>query len=348
MNNTPLTADEISLYDRQIRLWGMEAQANLRNSKILVINMTGVGVEIVKNLTLGGVGSITICDNSELKEQDLNSNFFVTKEEVGKNKAEASLEKIQAMNPRVVVSVDTRNWEDIEKSEISKYHIIVATGLNSAQNSRLNNISRELAIPLISCCTHGLYGLIFNDLIKCTNWIKLERSESRKVGPLNPVSKILDIQDIVENDIEMQKILVENKYRKWDELSGSFLNEKYPSERKKKKKINNVLISLLGLLELPEVYLNLDIERISIDGNTLKDKITQVSNRLKLPECIQMGEEELDIFRRHAYCEYQPTNSIIGGVVSQDIINALVHKELPNNNISILDGFNNEMPVYTL
>ena len=81
--NSALTADEISLYDRQIRLWGMEAQTSLRNSTILVINMSGVGVEIVKNLTLGGVGGVTIMDDSVLKEQDLNCNFFVDRSQVG-------------------------------------------------------------------------------------------------------------------------------------------------------------------------------------------------------------------------------------------------------------------------
>jgi ubiquitin-like 1-activating enzyme E1 A len=348
MDETALTADEINLYDRQIRLWGMEAQTNLRNSNILVINLTGLGVEIVKNLTLGGIGSLTILDDSELKEQDLDSNFFVTYDQIGLLKVNAAKEKIQDMNPRVKLNIDSRYWEELKIEEFKKFQIIVATGLNSLQISKLNKISRDLNIPFISCCVHGMYGFIFNDLIKCKNWITLEKNENRKIGEFNLVSNILEIEDIIENDLEKQKILVENEYRKWDELSGQYLNKQFPTDKKKKKKINSTLISILALLELSDKYLNLEIEKVSISNEELKDKITIILNKLELPNNIQMNEEEIERFLRHAYCEYQPTNSIIGGVVSQDIINILVQKELPINNVSILDGFKSEMPVYNL
>lgn len=348
MGTTELTADEISLYDRQIRLWGLEAQVNLRNSKILVINLTGVGVEIVKNLMLGGAGTITLMDKSVLKEQDLNSNFFVSKEHVGELKVEAAADKIREMNPRVRFESDSRNWEDIEAEDYKPYHAIVATGLNSRQIEKINKISRELKIPLFACSTHGMYGFIFNDLIQCSNWIKLERSENRKIGEYDLTSTILDIKDITENDKELQNVLVENRYREWTELSSKYLNQQYPTDKKKLKKINPVLIAMLGLLELPEIYLHRDIEAVNIDKGDLEAEMDKVMGKLELPRSIAMEGADLDRFIRHAYCEYQPTNSIIGGVVSQDIINTLVHKELPVNNVSILDGFNCEMPIYKM
>lgn len=343
-----LTKDEISLYDRQIRLWGMEAQTNLRNSNILVINLTGVGVEIVKNLTLGGVGTLTLMDSSKLKEQDLNSNFFVEEKQVGMLKVEASKTRIQDMNPRVQFKIDSRDWETLNEEEFSKFQVIVSTGFNSAQISKLNKITRKLNIPFISCCVHGMYGFIFNDLIKCESWIKLEKSNLRKVGDLDMVSKILSLEDITENDIELQKVLISNEYRNWDELSGKYLNSQFPTDKKKKKKINPSLISLLALLDLSDIYLHKDIEDVIIEKEDLLNSITKVLKKLELPSSIQMNDDCLKKFIRNAYCEYQPTNAIIGGVVSQDIINTLVHKELPINNVCILDGFNSEMPVYNL
>lgn len=348
MTGKKLTKDEISLYDRQIRLWGMEAQTNLRNSSILVINLTGVGVEIVKNLTLGGVGSLTLMDSSKLKEQDLNCNFFVDKEQVGMLKVNASKDRIQDMNPRVQFEIDSRDWETLEDEEFSKYQLIVSTGLNSKQISKLNNITRKLNIPFISCCVHGMYGFIFNDLIQVKSWIKLEKSDLRKVGDIDLVSKILSLEDITENDVKLQKILVENNYRKWDELSGKYLNLQFPTDKKKKKKINPTLISILALLNLNDNYLHKDIEDVIISKVELNNNITKILKMLELPTIIEMNEKDTERFIKHAYCEYQPTNAIIGGVVSQDIINTLVHKELPINNVSILDGFNSEMPIYNL
>ena len=50
-----ISEDEAALYDRQIRLWGIDAQKKLLSSKILLINMQGLGAEIAKNLVLSGI-----------------------------------------------------------------------------------------------------------------------------------------------------------------------------------------------------------------------------------------------------------------------------------------------------
>ncbi|KAL2270324.1 hypothetical protein VTJ83DRAFT_2508 [Remersonia thermophila] len=59
-----ISADEIALYDRQIRLWGMKAQEKIRNANILLITIRALGNEVAKNLVLAGIGSLTILDPS--------------------------------------------------------------------------------------------------------------------------------------------------------------------------------------------------------------------------------------------------------------------------------------------
>lgn len=64
----------------------MEAQTRLRNSKVLVINMGALAGEIIKNLVLAGIGSLTILDSNKLvSERDLGAQFFLRPEHVGKN-----------------------------------------------------------------------------------------------------------------------------------------------------------------------------------------------------------------------------------------------------------------------
>ncbi|KAI7609778.1 hypothetical protein KC319_g20810, partial [Hortaea werneckii] len=55
-----LSADEIALYDRQIRLWGAQAQERIRSANILLVSLRALGTEIAKNLTLAGISSLTI------------------------------------------------------------------------------------------------------------------------------------------------------------------------------------------------------------------------------------------------------------------------------------------------
>lgn len=79
-----LSADEIALYDRQIRLWGAQAQERIRSAHVLLISLRALGTEIAKNLTLAGISSLTIVDNEPVTEEDLGSGYFLRDEDVGK------------------------------------------------------------------------------------------------------------------------------------------------------------------------------------------------------------------------------------------------------------------------
>lgn len=80
-----LTADEIALYDRQIRLWGAQAQERIRSAHILLISLRALGTEIAKNLTLAGINSLTIIDDDVVTEEDLGTQYFVREEDLGKS-----------------------------------------------------------------------------------------------------------------------------------------------------------------------------------------------------------------------------------------------------------------------
>lgn len=79
-----LSADEIALYDRQIRLWGAQAQERIRSANILLISLKALGTEIAKNLTLAGISSLTIIDDDPVSEEDLGAQYFLREEDIGK------------------------------------------------------------------------------------------------------------------------------------------------------------------------------------------------------------------------------------------------------------------------
>jgi hypothetical protein len=82
--NSGLSADDFALYDRQIRLWGAQAQERIRNAHILLVSLRALGTEIAKNLTLAGISSLTIVDDEPVTEEDLGSCYFLRDEDVGK------------------------------------------------------------------------------------------------------------------------------------------------------------------------------------------------------------------------------------------------------------------------
>jgi ubiquitin-like 1-activating enzyme E1 A len=94
---------EAEVYDRQIRLWGVEAQKRIQNAKVLLCGMRALNAEVCKNLVLAGI-SATIQDHEAVTPADIGAQFFLTADDVGKNRAAASLERVTELNS--LVSVD--------------------------------------------------------------------------------------------------------------------------------------------------------------------------------------------------------------------------------------------------
>ncbi|KAF8916961.1 hypothetical protein CPB85DRAFT_1286946 [Mucidula mucida] len=63
MSSTEFTEEEQSRYDRQIRLWGIEAQQSRAAS--------GTATEVIKNIVLAGIGKLVMVDDGDVAEEDL-------------------------------------------------------------------------------------------------------------------------------------------------------------------------------------------------------------------------------------------------------------------------------------
>lgn len=58
------------------RIWGDQGQAALENASVCLLNCGPTGSETLKNLVLGGIGSITVVDGSRIEIGDLGNNFM--------------------------------------------------------------------------------------------------------------------------------------------------------------------------------------------------------------------------------------------------------------------------------
>ena len=76
-----------SLYSRQLYVLGHDAMKKMAKSAVLVSGMKGLGLEIAKNIILGGVKSVTLHDVENAEIIDLSSQFYLSEEDVGKNRA---------------------------------------------------------------------------------------------------------------------------------------------------------------------------------------------------------------------------------------------------------------------
>lgn len=78
----PAEIDE-GLYSRQLYVLGHDAMRRMASSDVLISGLGGLGVEIAKNVILGGVKSVTLHDDAVCKLADLGSQFYLTEADVG-------------------------------------------------------------------------------------------------------------------------------------------------------------------------------------------------------------------------------------------------------------------------
>ncbi|KAJ2740961.1 E1 ubiquitin-activating protein aos1, partial [Coemansia sp. BCRC 34301] len=98
-SNGVISKEEEALYDRQIRLWGMEAQSRLRNCSILFVGVKAVTLEACKNLVLGGVGQLAIYDPQPISKLDLETQYYFSESNIGQPKDKVLAEKLGVLNP---------------------------------------------------------------------------------------------------------------------------------------------------------------------------------------------------------------------------------------------------------
>ena len=79
-------AEEAALYDRQLRLWGSEAQSRIRQARIVIAPFEGgVAAEVAKNLVLAGVKELILVDDGLVGEESLAAGGFIWRaDDVGK------------------------------------------------------------------------------------------------------------------------------------------------------------------------------------------------------------------------------------------------------------------------
>ncbi|XP_032517833.2 ubiquitin-like modifier-activating enzyme 1 [Danaus plexippus] len=161
-NNGTRVEDEIdeSLYSRQLYVLGHDAMRRMANSDVLISGLGGLGVEIAKNVILGGVKSVTLHDAKTCTIADLSSQFYLSEADIGKNRAEASCEQLSELNRYVPTTSYTG---PLTEEFLKKYRVVVLTGASWEQQEQVAAITHANSIALIIADTRGLFSQVFCD-----------------------------------------------------------------------------------------------------------------------------------------------------------------------------------------
>lgn len=169
MNGEELTEHETALYDRQIRVWGADAQRRLSKCHILVSGLKGTVVEFCKNIVLAGVGSLTLNDDRTVTEELLSANFLIPPEanaNSGKSLAELCCDSLKDFNPMVRVSVEKGDLSNFDVQFFGKFDAVIISSCSFSTKQSVNEKCRKLLkrIAFYSVDCRDSCGEIFVDL----------------------------------------------------------------------------------------------------------------------------------------------------------------------------------------
>uniref|UniRef100_F1KT25 E1 ubiquitin-activating enzyme n=1 Tax=Ascaris suum TaxID=6253 RepID=F1KT25_ASCSU len=150
-----------NLYSRQLYTLGESAMKNLRKSSVLISGIGSVGVEIAKNLILGGVRSITIHDTKNCEWRDLSAQYYLRERDLGRNRAAASFERLAELNDSVTCSLQT---EPLSKNFVKQFDLVVLTDAPLTMQLEVNSWTRAYGKQFLAADARGLFAFIFVDL----------------------------------------------------------------------------------------------------------------------------------------------------------------------------------------
>lgn len=316
--NNKLTEEEASRYDRQMRLWGLEAQQRMRNATILVVRLKGTATEAIKNMVLAGIGKLVIVDTEEVAEEDLGAGFLFRDEDVGKKRLDAAKSRVESLNPLVIVETMSNpsvlEGEDFD-ALIQAVDLVCVTDWDRDGLIRMNNVCRRFRKPFYAGGTFGLLGYIFCDLLS-HDYISPDRSAS-KDKPQNV--KKTAVYTTLQTALHHQ----------WSGMTKRQTKEVHPA----------VLFSILAIWQ----YQSLHDGTLPDSGSAVRELETITNSLISAADVnkqvlTKAPQDLIESICTTAAHEFSPVCAIVGGMLAQDILKTLAAREPPIANFFAFDG----------
>ena len=91
-------------YARTALLLGRDAMEKLKNAKVAVFGLGGVGGYVVEALARSGIGALELVDHDTISITNLNRQLLATRSTIGCSKAQAAARRVRDIDPNIVVT----------------------------------------------------------------------------------------------------------------------------------------------------------------------------------------------------------------------------------------------------
>jgi len=319
-----ITEQEAELYDRQIRLWGLDAQKRLRASRVCVLGVGGLGCEVAKNLVLAGVKSLKLVDDALVGEEDATSQFLAPRDMVGSNRAEASLQRLQQLNSMVEVTADSGSAKSKDGSFFKQFDVVIATELPKEELVRINSLCRPENILFYAGDVFGFFGWSFMDLVSHNYVEETQVTQGQESQETSEPAAKKQKQDSEPETKTVKKAMAFVSFA--ETLKVDWKSELY-AKRIRRMDPSYFLLQVLFAFQASE-----GVSRPRA-ANKAADLAKLVELRDSTLEAMSVPKEKIpDSSLALLFSQLSPVAAILGGVLSQEVIKAISNKDAPHNN----------------
>ncbi|XP_037444147.1 NEDD8-activating enzyme E1 regulatory subunit AXL-like isoform X2 [Triticum dicoccoides] len=241
-------AEPKTKYDRQLRIWGDQGQAALEKASICLLNCGPTGTEALKNLVLGGIGSVTVVDGSKVELSDLGNNFLLDEGCLGHSRAKSICSFLQELNDAVkakYVEESPATMIDTNPSFFSQFTVVIATQLPESSLLKLDSICGSANIVLVAARSYGLTGLVRVSIKEhCVIESKPDHflDDLRLHNPWTELKQFAKSIDICDKDTVVHKhtpyiVILVRLAEKWADAHDGQL----PSTRQEKREFKDLI-----------------------------------------------------------------------------------------------------------
>lgn len=147
----------LNQFSRTELLIGSDAVQKLKNSRVAIFGVGGVGGYAVEALARSGIGTIDVVDDDKVCLTNINRQIIATHQTIGKYKVDAAEERIKQINPECVVNKHQMFYspETAAEFDFSKYDYVVDAIDTVTGKIALVMQARECGTPIISSMGAG-------------------------------------------------------------------------------------------------------------------------------------------------------------------------------------------------
>ncbi len=148
---------------------GLKGQAKLKDARVLVIGMGGLGSPVLYYLTAAGIGTIGIIDFDRVSESNLNRQILHFTSDMGRPKIESGSEKLMSLNPEVkIIKYNLQVKVDNIAELIKPYDIIVDATDNFASRFLISDCCFFMKKLLVEGAVREFDGILLTIIPEVT------------------------------------------------------------------------------------------------------------------------------------------------------------------------------------